>query len=70
VHEVLPASPAASAGVRPGDALVALDGRSAAEMSLAAVRRLLRSESGRVVRVVLARDGATSEVALTLRRVV
>ena len=70
VQEVRPGSPADSAGVRPGDALVALDGRSAAEMSLAAVRRLLRSENGRVVRLTLARDGRTREAALTLRRVV
>ena len=70
VQEVRPGSPADSAGVRPGDALVALDGQSAAEMSLAAVRRLLRSENGRVVRLTLARDGRTREAALTLRRTV
>ena len=68
VQEVRPNSPAQSAGVRPGDALVTLDGRSTAELSLAVVRRLLRSEDGRVVRLVIARDGATREVALTLRR--
>jgi hypothetical protein len=67
-HEVRPGSPAESAGVRAGDALLALDGRSTAEMSLAAVRLLLRSESGRIVRLTFARDGATREVAVTLRR--
>ena len=70
VQEVRPGSPAQSAGVRPGDTLVALDGRPTAELSLAAVRRVLRSADGRVVRLVVGRDGATYEVVLTLRRVV
>jgi len=70
VQEVRPGSPAQSAGVRPGDALVALDGRQTTELSLAAVRRQLRSDDGRVVRLVLGREGVTREVVLTLRRVI
>jgi hypothetical protein len=70
VEEVRLESPARAADVRPGDALVAVDGRPAAALSLAALRRLLRSEDGRAVRLVLARDGVTREVVLTLRRVV
>ena len=70
VQEVRPDSPAQSAGVRPGDAIVALDGRPVAGLSLAAVRSVLRSADGRVVRLVLARDGVTRDVVLTLRRVV
>ena len=70
VQEVRPGSPAQSAGVRPGDALVTLDGQPTVELSLAAVRRVLRSQDGRVVRLLLARNGARREVALTLRRVV
>lgn len=68
VREVRPGSPAEQADVRPDDALVSLDGRPTAELSLAAVRRVLRSEDGRIVRLVLARDGAEREVVLTLRR--
>jgi membrane-associated protease RseP (regulator of RpoE activity) len=70
VQEVRPGSPAQSAGVRPGDALVALDGRQTTELSLAAVRRQLRSDDGRVVRLILGREGVTREVVLTLRRVI
>jgi PDZ domain-containing protein/aspartyl protease len=70
VEEVRPRSPAHAAGVRPGDVLVSLDGRSAGEMSLAAVRGVLRSQDGRVVRLVLARGGVTRDVMLTLRRVI
>ena len=70
VQEVRPGSPAESAGVRVGDAIVALDGRATAGLSLAGVRRVLRSTDGRVVRLRLDREGTSREVALTLRRVV
>jgi hypothetical protein len=70
VQEVRPSSPAQSAGVRPGDALVSLDGRPAVGMTLADVRRVLRSQNGRVVRLALTRGGTTRDVALTLRPVV
>jgi hypothetical protein len=70
VQEVRSGSPAQSAGVRPGDALVTLDGRPTVELSLAAVRRLFRSDDARVVRLVFGRDGVTREVLLTLRRVI
>jgi len=70
VEEVRPRSPAHAAGVRPGDVLVGLDGRLVGEMSLAAVRGVLRSQDGRVVRLVLARGGVTRDVMLTLRRVI
>jgi hypothetical protein len=70
VQEVRPGSPADSAGVRVDDAIVALDGRATAGLSLAAVRRMLRSTDGRVVRLALERQGTSREVALTLRAVV
>jgi C-terminal processing protease CtpA/Prc len=70
VEEVRTGSPARSAGIRPGDALVSLDGRSTAELSLAEVRRVLRSQDGRTVRLLLARGGATKDVALKLRRII
>jgi hypothetical protein len=68
VHDVRPGSPAEATGVRVGDALIALDGRSAAALSLAAVRRELRSADGRIVRLTLERAGTAREVVLTLRR--
>ena len=67
VQEVRPGSPAQSADVRAGDALVSLDGRPTADLSLAAVRSVLRSEDGRVVRLGIARGGSVREVAVTLR---
>ncbi|MEO7179588.1 MAG: PDZ domain-containing protein [Gemmatimonadaceae bacterium] len=70
VQEVRPGSPADAARVRAGDAVVALDGRATAGLSLAAVRRVFRSADGRVVRLVLERGGTAREVVLTLRRAV
>jgi hypothetical protein len=67
VQEVRPGSPAQSAGIRAGDTLTAVDGRPTTELSLAAVRRVLRSENGRVVRLGIARGGSVREVAVTLR---
>jgi hypothetical protein len=70
VDEVRPGSPAQSAGIRAGDALLSLDGRSTTELSLAEVRRVLRSQDRRAVRLVLARGGTTKDVALELRRII
>jgi carboxyl-terminal processing protease len=70
VDEVRPGSPAQSAGIRAGDALLSLDGRSTTELSLAEVRRVLRSQDRRAVRLVLARGGTTKDVALELRPII
>ena len=70
VEEVRLRSPAQAAGVRAGDVLVALDGRPVRELSLAEVRSVLRSQDGRVVRLVFMRGNGAREVALTLRRVI
>jgi membrane-associated protease RseP (regulator of RpoE activity) len=70
VQEVRPGSPAQSADVRPGDMLIAVDGRATTDLSLATVRGVLRSADGRVVRLVLSRDGVARELRLTLRRAI
>jgi hypothetical protein len=70
VQEVRPGSPAQSVDVRPGDVLISVDGRSTADLSLAAVRGVLRSADGRIVRLVLSRDGVARELRLTLRRAI
>lgn len=70
VQEVRAGSPAQAAGVLPGDVLVTLDGRPTTQLSLATVRRVLRSQDGRVVRLLFARGSVMHDVALTLRRIV
>ena len=53
VASVQGATPAAAAGVQPGDQLVAVDGRSTEDQSVSEVARLLRGEEGVAVRLTL-----------------
>ena len=63
-------TPAARAGLRPGDVLVDLDGRPAAAYTVPDVRDLLSSRDGRVVAVTVRRGDATVRATLTLHRVI
>ena len=66
VASVQGATPAATAGLEPGDRLVAVDGRSTEDQSVAEVARLLRGEEGVAVRVTLTTTaGDTRTVSLT-----
>lgn len=71
VEEVVPGSPAAEAGLRVGERIVSVDGRSARGLSLSEVRRSWRTlAAGTVVRLEVERDGAARAVELTLRDLV
>jgi hypothetical protein len=67
VHDVIPGSPAARAGVERGDALVEIGGRPARSLQLEELRELLRAGPGTTYLVRFERAG---EVRLTLRRLV
>jgi hypothetical protein len=68
VADVRPRTPAAEAGLRPGDTLTALAGKPAAGYALADVRALFRGPVGTAIPLVLTgRDGAQRSVILTLR---
>jgi predicted aspartyl protease len=61
-------TPAAAAGIVPGDALASIDGTPAATLSLKAVRDLLMQAPGTTHRlVVISKDKSQRTVALTLR---
>lgn len=71
VTEVVEGGPAASAGLKSGDTIVSIDGRSASEMSLDAIRSLLRDRpEGTHVTLQLRREGAPISVVLTLRELI
>jgi len=64
VVQLLDGSPAAAAGVRAGDVIVALDGRPIAGVG-DLQRSLVGDLVGRSIDVTLERDGALAEIALT-----
>jgi len=69
ISAVLPASPAAAAGVEPGDDLVAIDGKTVAELGDKGMLDAL-TRDGAVIRVTLERKGERIEKTFTLRRLV
>lgn len=62
---VLEATPAAEAGLEPGDALVAIDGRPAAELTLTSISDLFEQPVRRTL--IVRRGGETLTIALTPR---
>ena len=69
VHRVVENSAAAAAGLAEGDAIVAIDGRAASELSLEQARRLFRRD-GHSHALTVRRGERTSEVRVQLKRIV
>jgi carboxyl-terminal processing protease len=67
VHSV-PGSPAQAAGLRPGDVVLAVDGRPATGMALAEVERLLRGPGGTKLRLHVLRGGNARPLELCVVR--
>ena len=65
VSSVQSASPAAAAGVAPGDLIVAVDGTPTSSNSVGDVVQKLRGPTGSEVTLTVLRDGAASEVTVT-----
>jgi len=67
--DVRPATPAAEAGIKKGDAIVSINGGSGTALTLAALRAAFRSPAGSVVRLGILSAPATAphDVTLTLR---
>lgn len=66
--QVVPGSPAAKAGIRPGDEVVAIAGRPAGEYTVDGAAELLdRGKPGRKVKLEIARDGKRKNVTIKLR---
>jgi PDZ domain/Aspartyl protease len=70
VVDVVPGGPAAEAGLKPGDEILVLDGRSAQEIPLADARARLRDTPGTPVRLTVRSGGASREVTIVLRELI
>ena len=68
VVNVLPGSPAAAAGVRPGDRLVEIDGKLTQRLDLESCLALARGAIGSVARLKVAREGAEDLLSLEVKR--
>jgi hypothetical protein len=67
IHAIAPGSPAAEAGLSPGDRLLSLAGRPADDDSLSQVRAALAADDGQPVAIVIQRGGRPVETVLHLR---
>src|SRR5262249_59336533 len=65
---VVGGGPAARAGVRPGDALLAVDGTEAGALTSGRLAELVRGQPGTAVRLRLDRPGAGSPVEVAIER--
>ena len=69
VHDVLPDSPAASAGLKDGDRLLSIDGRGVDAIGESGVRKALIAD-GAEIRITLKRGTETLEKKVRLKRLV
>lgn len=64
----MPGSPAAKAGVRPGDVIHSVDGKSTDGLTTSEVADLLKGPKGTVVHVNMVREGYAQPLAFTITR--
>jgi carboxyl-terminal processing protease len=68
IAEVFPGSPAESAGLQPGDQVVAVDGRQVGDLSLAQVTTLVRGPEGSTVVIDVLRPKTAARLTLPIVR--
>ena len=67
-RSVLPGSPADRAGLREGDEITSIDGRSAAAWTLREIEELFeRGTEGRRVALAVEREGTSDQLVMTLK---
>ncbi len=69
VVDVIPQTPAAEAGLQPGDAIEAVDGTPVAKQRLGDIKQLL-TQDGKEVRLAVLRGGKRLQLTLKLRKLI
>ncbi len=70
VHEVLPGSPAAAAGILPGDEIRRINFTPAGFFSLQDIHRIFRKKEGKTMNLLLKREGRKIKASFQLRRLI
>jgi carboxyl-terminal processing protease len=68
VHAPFPGSPAYRAGIRPGDVIVAVDGKSTERLSSNEVVDMLKGDRGTTVQITVSRDGVAQPITFSVVR--
>lgn len=68
VIKVYDGSPAQSKGLRAGDALVTVDGRTTAGLGIDAISDILKGPKGTTVKIVVAREGSDDQIEFAVIR--
>ncbi len=68
VVEPMPGSPAFRAGLRPGDVIVSVDGKSTVDLDYSAVASLLKGPKGTLVHVAVSREGTELPLEFDITR--
>jgi carboxyl-terminal processing protease len=63
-----PGSPAYKAGIRPGDAILYIDGKACEGLTTDEVAHMLKGEKGTVVHITVAREGWDKPIEMTVTR--
>jgi serine protease Do len=69
VVQVQPGTPAADAGIKPGDVIAAVDDEAAADLTLAAIRVLFR-QIGHEYKLLIDRNGQSITVSIKMHRLI
>jgi hypothetical protein len=69
VMSIFQGSPAAEAGIEPGDIITAINGHGAAELDAAFLGKVLQDRPGTVMRMDLLHQGAEKNVSFRLRKI-
>ncbi len=66
----LPQSPAEKAGLKPGDAIVQIDGQDTTNLNVDQAVQKIRGKAGTVVKLLIGRNGKTQDISVTRDHVV